>query len=119
MGDVSHVVPSIHPYLAIVDEEEALLVDAKSHVHAYSRTAGASAWLQQKLEKRDLSGPLALRRAVVTGDYFGYVHFLSPEDGAFIGRVELGSAIVAPPRPFAGGAVVQTQDGVIALINVE
>ena len=25
MGDVSHVVPSIHPYLAIVDEGEALL----------------------------------------------------------------------------------------------
>jgi len=101
------------------DDQRLFVVDAKSHLHAYSRTAGASAWLQQKLEKRDLSAPLALRRAVVTGDYLGYVHFLSPEDGAFIGRVELGSAIVAPPRAFGGGAVVQTQDGVVALINIE
>ncbi len=101
------------------DDQRLFVVDAKSHLHAYSRTAGASAWLQQKLEKRELSAPLALRRAVVTGDLLGYVHFLSPEDGAFIGRVELGSAISAPPRAFGGGAVVQTQDGVVALINIE
>ncbi|MGZ8253323.1 MAG: outer membrane protein assembly factor BamB family protein, partial [Burkholderiaceae bacterium] len=101
------------------DDQRLFVVDAKSHLHAYSRTAGASAWLQQKLEKRDLSAPLALRRAVVTGDFLGYVHFLSPDDGAFIARVELGSAIVAAPRAFGGGAVVQTQDGVVALINIE
>ncbi|HEX5638175.1 MAG TPA: outer membrane protein assembly factor BamB [Burkholderiaceae bacterium] len=101
------------------DDQRLFVVDAKSHLHAYSRTAGASAWLQKKLEKRELSAPLALRRAVVTGDLLGYVHFLSPEDGAFIGRVELGSAISAPPRAFGGGAVVQTQDGVVALINIE
>lgn len=101
------------------DEQRLFVVDAKSHVHAYSRTAGASAWLQQKLEKRELSEPLALRRAVVTGDFLGYVHFLSPDDGAFIGRVELGSAISAAPRPFGGGAVIQTQDGVVALINID
>jgi outer membrane protein assembly factor BamB len=95
------------------------VVDAKSYLPAYSRTAGASAWLQKQLEKRELSGPLALRRAVVTGDFEGYVHFLSPDDGALIGRVELGSAIVATPRAFGGGAVLQTQDGVVALINIE
>mgnify|MGYP000176445992 CR=1 FL=1 len=37
--------------------------------------------------------PLALRRAVVAGDFQGYVHFLSPDDGAFIGRLELDGAI--------------------------
>lgn len=101
------------------DDQRLFVVDAKSHLHAYSRTAGASAWLQQKLEKRELSAPLALRRAVVTGDFQGYVHFLSPDDGAFIGRVELGSAITATPRAFGGGAVVQTQAGVVALVNIE
>ena len=75
--------------------------------------------MQKNLEKRDLSAPLALRRAVVTGDFQGYVHFLSPDDGAFIARVNLGSAISATPRAFGGGAVVQTQDGVVALINIE
>jgi outer membrane protein assembly factor BamB len=101
------------------DDQRVYVVDAKSHLHAYSRTAGASAWLQQKLERRDLSAPLALRRAVVTGDFQGYVHFLAPDDGAFIGRVELGSAVVAAPRAFGGGAIVQTEDGVVALLNVD
>jgi outer membrane protein assembly factor BamB len=101
------------------DEQRVFVVDARSHLHAYSRTAGASAWLQKSLERRDLSQPLALRRAVVTGDFQGYVHFLSPDDGAFVARQNLGSAILAAPRAFGGGAIVQTQDGVVALINIE
>lgn len=36
MGDVSHVVPSIHPYLAIVDENEALC-----HQHRFAHAAGS------------------------------------------------------------------------------
>jgi amidohydrolase len=36
MGDVSHVVPSIHPYLAIVDEGEALC-----HQHRFAEAAGS------------------------------------------------------------------------------
>ena len=37
MGDVSHVVPSIHPFLAIVDENEALC-----HQHRFAHAAGSS-----------------------------------------------------------------------------
>jgi amidohydrolase len=37
MGDVSHVVPSIHPYLAIVDENEALC-----HQHRFAHAAGSA-----------------------------------------------------------------------------
>jgi outer membrane protein assembly factor BamB len=101
------------------DAQRVFVVDAKSHVHGFSRTAGASAWLQKGLENRDLSAPLALPRAVVTGDFQGNVHFLSPDDGAFVARVNLGSAISATPRAFGGGAIVQTQDGVVALINID
>jgi amidohydrolase len=36
MGDVSHVVPSIHPYLAIVNENEALC-----HQHAFAHAAAS------------------------------------------------------------------------------
>ena len=49
------------------DAQRVFVVDAKSHLHGYSRTAGASAWLQKSLEKRDLTTPLALPRAVVAG----------------------------------------------------
>jgi hypothetical protein len=36
MGDVSHVVPSIHPWLAIVEENEALC-----HQHAFASAAAS------------------------------------------------------------------------------
>ena len=41
MGDVSHVVPSIHPYLAIVDENEALC-----HQHRFAAAAGSDRGLE-------------------------------------------------------------------------
>ena len=45
MGDVSHVVPSIHPYLAIVDENEALC-----HQHRFAAAAGSSRGLDTAYE---------------------------------------------------------------------
>ncbi len=45
MGDVSHVVPSIHPYLAIVDENHALC-----HQHAFAGAAASERGLSTALE---------------------------------------------------------------------
>lgn len=45
MGDVSHVVPAIHPYLAIVDENEALC-----HEHRFADAAGGSRGLATALD---------------------------------------------------------------------
>lgn len=101
------------------DGRRVYAVDAKSNVVAFSTATGANAWRQEKLLHRDLATPLALRRAVLVGDYAGYLHFLSPEDGGFLARVALGSAITATPTAFGGGAVVQTQDGTVALVTVE
>ncbi len=101
------------------DGRRVYAVDAKSNVVAFSTATGANAWRQEKLLHRDLAAPLALRRAVLVGDYAGYLHFLSPEDGSFLARIGLGSEITASPTAFGGGAVVQTQDGTVALVTVE
>jgi len=45
MGDVSHVVPSIHPYLAIVDENEALC-----HQHRFAAASGSDRGLATALQ---------------------------------------------------------------------
>jgi outer membrane protein assembly factor BamB len=101
------------------DTRRVFAVDAKSHVVAFSMSTGANAWRQERLLNRDLTTPLALRRAVLVGDYAGYLHFLSPDDGALLARVNLGAEITATPRSFGGGAIVQTQDGTVALVTVE
>lgn len=101
------------------DERRVYVVDSKSNVVAFNRAAGSNAWRQEKLLHRDLSAPLALRRAVVAGDFAGVVHFLSPEDGSLAARVPLTSEIVATPRALGGGAVVQARDGTVALVVIE
>jgi outer membrane protein assembly factor BamB len=101
------------------DGRRLYAVDAKSNVVAFSMATGANAWRQDKLLNRDLTTPLALRRAVLVGDYAGYLHFLSPDDGGFLARVSLGDEINATPVAFGGGAIVQTRDGTIALVTVE
>jgi outer membrane protein assembly factor BamB len=101
------------------DARHVFAVDAKSNVVAFASSSGANAWRQERLLNRSLTTPLALRRAVLVGDYAGYVHFLSPDDGAFLARVAMGSRITATPREFGGGSVVQTQDGTVALLTLE
>jgi amidohydrolase len=44
MGDVSHAVPSIHPYLGIVDEDEALC-----HEHRFTEAASSDRGMQTAL----------------------------------------------------------------------
>jgi outer membrane protein assembly factor BamB len=101
------------------DAQRVYVVDARSNAVAFNRAAGSTAWRQDKLAHRDLSAPLALRRAIVVGDFAGVVHLLSPEDGSFAARVPLTSEIVAAPRALGGGALVQARDGTLALITIE
>jgi amidohydrolase len=67
MGDVSHVVPSIHPYLAIVGEGQALCHEhrfaaaAASHEGAQAALAAAKAMARTAIE---LLGSPALRAAI-------------------------------------------------------
>jgi outer membrane protein assembly factor BamB len=92
-------------------------VDVKSHVFAYGREGGANQWRNDRLQNRGLTTPLVLERAIVLGDLQGYVHFLSPENGDFLARVDIGDGgIVARPQKWADGIVVQTQGGTLALL---
>src|SRR5262249_6615419 len=92
-------------------------VDVKSHLYAFGREGGASAWRNDKMQNRGLTTPLALERAVVVGDFKGYVHFLRPDSGDFLARVEIGGgAVIARPQQWADGVIVQSQGGNIALL---
>ncbi|MFM2447531.1 MAG: outer membrane protein assembly factor BamB [Pseudomonadota bacterium] len=101
------------------DARNVYAVNGKSHVAALSRTTGSQQWISDKLEWRDVSAPLPLGRALVVGDFKGYVHFLSVEDGSFLARTELSGAIVVAPKALAGGALVQTSRGELALLSIE
>jgi len=60
-----------------------------------------------------VTGPLALGRHVVVGDFEGYVHLLSREDGSFAARIRTDSSgILAPAIALdATSFLVQTRSG--------
>lgn len=103
------------------DGRNYYVTDDKNAVAALDQTNGASIWKQDKLFGRGVSGPLAFGRYVVVGDFEGYVHFLSREDGSFAARIATdGSAIIAPPAALdLTSFVVQTRNGGIFAITVQ
>ena len=103
------------------DSRNVYITDEKGAVIALDKTNGASVWKQDKLKGRNVSGPLAFGRYVVVGDYQGYVHFLSREDGSFVARIATdGSEIGAPPVMLNRDSfVVQTRNGGVYAITVQ
>jgi outer membrane protein assembly factor BamB len=94
------------------DDVAVVGADDWSVVHAYNVANGSQVWSSDKLKNRDLSVPVLLGHAVVMGDYQGFVHFLSLDDGSFVARVKTdGSPIVAAPVLAGNTLVVQTKDG--------
>ena len=92
--------------------ERVVAADDWSVVTAYDAQSGKQLWQNTQLKSRDLGGPTLVGQAVAVGDYKGYVHFLSLDDGEFIARVPTdGSRIVAPPVLAGGALIVQTGKG--------
>jgi outer membrane protein assembly factor BamB len=103
-----------------VDQRFVFAVDDKGAVSAFNREGGASVWKNDKLGYRNLSTPVSYGRAVAVGDYQGYIHFLSREDGAFLARAATdGSAITSPPVVAGSNLIFQTQSGTVTAIAVE
>jgi outer membrane protein assembly factor BamB len=103
-----------------VDQRFLFASDDKGAVYAYNRDTGTSAWKNDKLAFRRLSTPVSYGRTVAVGDYQGYVHFLSREDGAFLARAATdGSAISSTPLVAGSNLIFQTQNGTVTAIAVE
>lgn len=102
------------------DERFVFAADNQGGVFAYAINGGSSVWHNDQLAFRQLSTPTSFGRAVVIGDRFGFVHFLSREDGAFVARVATdGSKIVSAPLIVGNNLVVQTKSGAIVAIATE
>jgi outer membrane protein assembly factor BamB len=103
-----------------VDERFVFAVDESGTVSAFAREAGASVWRNGKLAYRRLSTPVSFERAVAVGDFEGYVHFLSREDGAFLARAETdGSQIIGTPIVAGSLVIFQTKAGAVVALATE
>jgi len=102
------------------DRENLYIADDKSALIAFELTGGASLWKQDKLYGRYVSGPVVVGRYIAVGDFQGYVHFVSRDDGSFVARIPTdGSAVVAQPQLLNDGILVQTVKGGVFAIAIQ
>ncbi|WP_455217108.1 outer membrane protein assembly factor BamB [Kaarinaea lacus] len=71
------------------DGDHIYISDGDGYVWALDARTGATLWKQDGLEGREISAPEKIGNSVVVGDYDGYIHWLSVEDGQFIARQNL------------------------------
>lgn len=102
-----------------MDRRYVYVTDDRGGVQAFGRETGASVWRQDKLLNRRVTAPQIAGTLIVVGDLEGYVHFLSQEDGSFVGRIPTdGSAIAARPVIVDDRILVQTRKGGLFVIQV-
>jgi outer membrane protein assembly factor BamB len=95
-----------------LDARYVFVSDEKGAVQAMDRAGGATIWKQDKLFLRRLTAPFPLGDVVAVGDVEGYLHFLSRDSGAFVGRIATdGSPIRSSLMRLDQGLLVQTQEG--------
>lgn len=103
-----------------MDERAVYAADERGALNAYTRDGGASLWRNNQLANRGLSTPITSDVAVATGDYQGYVHFFSKQDGLMLARVATdGSPVLATPLFARGNFIFQTQSGTVVAIATE
>ena len=101
-----------------VDESGVFVVDEDGSIWALDRTSGATLWRQDKLLYRSLTAPVAMGDYIVVGDFKGYVHWLSKQDGQLAGRYKVsGSAIESTPLIIGQYAYVLARDGSFAVLQ--
>jgi outer membrane protein assembly factor BamB len=100
-----------------MDDKNLYFSDAQDNVQALDKEGGASRWKQDKLQRRRLTAPVVVEGKVVVGDFEGYLHVLSRDDGAFIGRVRVDGGAVTALVPFKAGVLAQTAGGTLSYVG--
>ena len=100
--------------------DEVYLTDMDGAVWALDRRSGSSLWKQDVLAHRWLTTPVVYGDYLAVGDYDGYLHILSRQDGATAARFHAGDeAIRAAPLVVGAHVVVASVDGELAAFVLE
>jgi outer membrane protein assembly factor BamB len=102
------------------DSKNVYLTDEHGEVIALDQRTGASVWRQEQLRGRGLSAPCYDEGLVAVGDFEGYVHWLSAEDGRFLARYRAShSPIRAQPLAADGLFYLSSQSETLEALRLE
>jgi len=99
------------------DAKNLYLVDETGAIHALDKKTGASVWKNDKLLYRHLTAPAVFDGKVVVGDLEGFLHVLSADDGAIIGRLPTDGSQVVSLVPGLSALFAQTAGGALVAVR--
>jgi len=99
------------------DEKNLYLVDETGAIHALDKKTGASVWKNDKLLYRRLTAPAVFDGKVVVGDLEGFLHVLSADNGAIIGRLPTDGSQVVSLVPGLSALFAQTAGGALVAVR--
>ncbi len=96
------------------------LSDEASDLWSLDQQSGRSMWKQKELHRRRLGAPTIFKDYLVVGDFEGYLHWLSRDDGRLLGRIQIGSdPIEAAPVVDDEVLYVYGKGGVLVALTVK
>ena len=100
-------------------QDKLFVTSFDSKVYALDRDTGKILWVQNKLAYRFLSAPAVIGKYIVVGDYAGYLHFLSIQDGHLSSRIKLSrSGIRAKPIVYGKNIYINTNNGYVIAVSI-
>jgi outer membrane protein assembly factor BamB len=97
---------------------KVIVTSETGRVWALDQKTGQQIWVQDSLQYRFVTGPAVVGNAVAVGDYQGYIHWLSLDNGQLIARSKVdGSAIQAQPVALNNQLFVTSSGGELAVLQ--
>lgn len=102
-----------------IDSSKIYVSDDLSRVWSFDKDSGRVLWKQNGLYGRNLTAPSVMGNSIVVADGLGYVHWLSRDNGRFVGRVFNGKAGISAPVVVSGqAAIVDANNGAITKYQI-
>jgi outer membrane protein assembly factor BamB len=103
----------------LLKQNTLYVTDAEGTVLAMDSSTGSTLWKNDQLFMRRVSAPYVMDKYIVVGDFEGYLHVLSREDGSLLARIKTdSSAILIAPITLGKGLLLQTHDGGVYSIDI-
>ena len=100
------------------DWSRLYISDEADQVWAIDPDNGSALWKNNKLYRRQISAPAVIGEYVIIGDFEGYLHWLSREDGRILARTRVGKKpISSAPVVVDGVAYVYGDGGALAAVK--
>jgi len=106
--------------LDVAINDAVYVSDDEDNVWALQDGSGDSLWRQTRLLRRKITAPVIVGENIIVGDFEGYVHWMSRQDGRFTSRVKVASAAIRS-KPVVGDNLVfvTAADGTLTAFRIK